>query len=90
MKIFKFKKIYDKSPILKYAAPQWFYWCVFGYSSLVMAFVSAFPCSLVNFGQWLNFIFGEHSTALERILKGYLTIQISIGSVRKIFMTYYK
>lgn len=80
--IFKFSKLFHKTAILKYAAPQWFYWCTFGYSSILILLFAALPSNVVNFGQWLDFIYGEHASISERILRGYLTIQISIGTVR--------
>lgn len=77
----KFKKLFDKTPILNYAAPQWFYFFTFGHNSIMILCFAAFPNLIINIGQWLNLIYGEHASLLERVLKLYLSLQISIGSV---------
>lgn len=77
----QFRTFYNKTPILKYLAPKWFHFVIFGYTSFVTMLLSGIPIFLVNFGQLLNFIYGEHSSVLDRILKGYFTIQVSTGTV---------
>lgn len=71
---------FENCPAVMSAAPNWFFWCSFRFHRIILI-VATIPYTLVNTGEWLDFIYTQHATLLEGILKGYLTVQLSCGVV---------
>lgn len=71
---------FENCPIITHAAPNWYFWCSFRFHRIIIVLV-AIPFLVVNLGELMDLIYGDYTSNLDRVLKGYLLVQISCGVV---------
>lgn len=78
--------VFDKCPFVKYAAPDWYIFCAFKFYRIVLPIV-AVPFLFLNTLEYLDLFYGIYGSKFNKVLRIYLTVQLSCSVVSVISIT---